>query len=185
MDQYDEEIAAMEEKLDRLSRLVVVLPADSPERADVQDEGLLLYRELEDARATLTQRRRRDAEARVQEDRVRRYRAEANRRSGNWARAAAWTLTPGGPIVLISLPMQSWAVRLVGLALVIVGALCLLRMAQLQRQASEGPTEEVHRTARFRSTGQSPSASNPASAPERPSTSSQFDTLELPRNGSS
>jgi hypothetical protein len=178
MDQYDEEIAAMEARLDRLSRLVTVLPDDSPERADVQDQGLLLYRELEDAKATLARRRQLDAAIAVREDRADRHRATMTRRSGNWARAAAWTLPPGALAALISLPAESWRLRLLGFALVIAGVLCLLRMAALQRQATDGLSTdhaglvELHEqygqldTMR-RSTGQSPSASSPASTPDR------------------
>jgi hypothetical protein len=184
MDQYDQEIEAMEVRLDRLSRLVAVLPDESSERADVQDQGLLLYRELEDAKASLAQRRRLDTAIAVREDRAQRHRAAMNRRSSVWARGAAWALTPGVLAVLVSLPAESWTVRLAGFSLVIVGLLCLLRMAALQRQGAEGlPGDragiaelheqydqlDVRQDAMRRSTGHSPSASKPASAPDRSS----------------
>jgi hypothetical protein len=194
MDRYDEEIAAMEARLDRLSRLVAVLPHDSPERADVQDQGLLLYRELEDAKASLAHRRQLDTAIAVREDRSQRHRATMTRRSGSWAHGAGWSLVPGALLVLVSLPAESWTLRLIGFALVIVGVLSLLRMAALQRQASEGlPTDhaglaDLHeqysqldsRTMR-RSTGQSPSAISPASAPDR-SLGHSMTASELPDN---
>jgi hypothetical protein len=194
VDQYDEKIASLEARLDRLGRLVGVLPHDSPERADVQDQGLLLYRELEDAKETLAQRRRLDAAIAVREERAERHRTTMSLCSRNWARGAAWALVPGMLAVLASLPTESWKLRLAGFALVIVGVLCLLRMAALQRQASEGlSTDHVgladlheqyaqldFRTMR-KSTGQSPSAISPASAPDR-SPGHSMTASELPNN---